>query len=453
MDNQGKYNQSCEQQKDNINEYNQTRGHKFMCEHNRRRSRCKQCGGQDICEHNRRRCRCKQCGGKSICEHNRIRSICKECGGNSICEHSRIRSVCKECGGNSICDHNRIRSTCKECGRKSFCAHNRVRSVCKECRGKSICEHNRVRWVCKECGGKSICEHNRVRSVCKECGSKCICEHNRIHSVCKECGGKSICEHNRRRSECKECGGKYICEHNRIRSVCKQCHGKSICEHNRIRSTCKECGGSRLCITPFCETRKNPKYKPYCFRCFVFMNPDSKIIRNFKTKEIAVRDFILTKFPGLTWLCDKKIPDGCSLRRSDLSLDLGDHMLYVETDEDQHQSGYTCESKRLCELWQDSGQKPTIFIRFNPDAYKTEAGIKVPSCWKKNAIGLHIIKNEIAWNLRLGILETTIAYYITNIPTKSIEIIQLFFSPETKKEVLTLEPSSKRLKLSHTNNK
>ena len=84
------------------------------CEHNRRRSECKDCGGSQICEHNRTRSRCKECGGSQICEHNRTRSTCKDCGGGSICEHNRTRSMCKECGGASICEHNRTRSRCKD---------------------------------------------------------------------------------------------------------------------------------------------------------------------------------------------------------------------------------------------------------------------------------------------------------------------------------------------------
>src|SRR5690606_16035824 len=68
-----------------------------------------------ICEHDRQRSKCKECGGASICEHDRIRNQCKECGGGSICEHNRIRSYCKECGGSSICEHDRIRNSCRTC--------------------------------------------------------------------------------------------------------------------------------------------------------------------------------------------------------------------------------------------------------------------------------------------------------------------------------------------------
>ena len=86
-----------------------------ICEHGRRRSECKECGGSSICEHGRRRKQCKECGGSQICEHGRQRNTCKECGGGSICEHGRRRYYCKECGGKGICDHGKVRHSCKEC--------------------------------------------------------------------------------------------------------------------------------------------------------------------------------------------------------------------------------------------------------------------------------------------------------------------------------------------------
>jgi hypothetical protein len=218
-----------------------------ICQHQRQRSKCKECGGASICQHQRQKSRCKECGGPEICQHQRIRSTCKECGGASICQHQRRRSMCKECGGASICQHQRIRSTCKECGGASICPHQRIRSRCKECGGASICQHQRRRSRCKECGGASICQHQRQRSMCKECGGASICQHQRIRSKCKECGGASICPHQRQRSICKECRGAEICPHQRRRSTCKECVGASICPHQRRRSACKECGGAEIC--------------------------------------------------------------------------------------------------------------------------------------------------------------------------------------------------------------
>jgi len=75
--------------------------------------------------------------------------------GASICEHQRKRSRCKECGGASICQHQRIRSECKECGGRES-ASTSAKGVCKECRGASICPHQRIRSECKECDGAAL---------------------------------------------------------------------------------------------------------------------------------------------------------------------------------------------------------------------------------------------------------------------------------------------------------
>ena len=121
------------------------------------------------CEHNKQKTRCKECGGASICKHNREKSQCKDCGGSSICEHNKRKSNCKECGGSSICKHNKRKSRCKDCGGTGICKHNRQKSSCKECGGSSICEHNIHKSNCKQCGGSGICEHNKHKSNCKEC--------------------------------------------------------------------------------------------------------------------------------------------------------------------------------------------------------------------------------------------------------------------------------------------
>jgi len=85
------------------------------CEHNKRRTRCRDCHGGSFCEHNKRRYRCKKCGGSSICEHNKERSKCKECGGREICEHDKQRVQCKKCGGASICTHGKHGRRCSLC--------------------------------------------------------------------------------------------------------------------------------------------------------------------------------------------------------------------------------------------------------------------------------------------------------------------------------------------------
>ena len=141
------------------------------------------------CEHGRRRTTCKECGGGSTCEHKKERTRCKECRGGSLCEHDKQRSQCRECGGVSLCQHLRIRSVCKECGGKGICEHGRRRSQCRFCGGTSICQHKRERNKCKECGGHAFCEHGRIRRQCKDCASAYI-----GRTVEKKLGEHSVCQ-------------------------------------------------------------------------------------------------------------------------------------------------------------------------------------------------------------------------------------------------------------------
>ena len=112
-----------------------------------------------------------------MCEHRRRRSLCKECGGSCVCEHGRERRKCLDC----ICEHALVRRDCSHCKLKAIrqkshgkttkrqCPHGQQRSTCKDCRSRYYCHHLEQKHRCKECGGSSLCEHGRVRSVCKQC--------------------------------------------------------------------------------------------------------------------------------------------------------------------------------------------------------------------------------------------------------------------------------------------
>jgi len=213
---------------------------------------CKKCRGNDMknknkCEHGRRKSQCRECGGVSICEHGRQKSQCRECGGSQICQHGKQRSKCRDCGGSQFCQHDKIKSTCRECGGASFCEHGRQKSTCRECNGSSFCQHDKIKSTCRDCGGSSICQHDKIKSICRECGGGSFCEHGRPKSKCRECGGGSICQHGRQKPQCRECGGSQICQHGKQRSKCRECGGSSICEHGRRKSTCRECNLA-LCL-------------------------------------------------------------------------------------------------------------------------------------------------------------------------------------------------------------
>lgn len=187
----------------------------------------------------------------------------------------------------------------------------------------------------------------------------------------------------------------------------------------------------KLCKVYLCGKRSIEKYDDHCLTCFIHLFPDKPLSRNYKTKESEVVKYILDRFPNFSWVSDKKVIDGCSLKRPDLLLDLGYHVINIEIDENQHKSyEEICENKRLMMISKDIHHRPLILIRFNPDAYTID-GIKKLSCWNINKDGLCTIKKsyEKDWSIKLKVLHDTILYWIDpkNESTKMIEIIHLFF--------------------------
>ena len=291
------------------------------------------------------------------------------------------------------------------------------------------CEHGKQRYVCIECGGSGICEHKRQKDKCKECGGSQICEHLKRKDNCKACGN-GFCEHDKRKDKCKECSGGSFCEHKRQKDKCKECGGSQICEHKKQKGKCKDCGGSSLCKTPLCHTRGIKKYNGYCLPCCLQVHPEIKILRNYKTKENDVVDRIVKYFPDFTWIHDKRVQDGCSLRRPDLLLDMGSHILIVEIDENKHiDYGCSCETKRLMQISQDLQSRPIVFIRFNPDDYTNNDGVLIKSCWKLNKLGVMTIMKtkQKEWEERIENVKQQIQYWIDNPTEKTVEIVELFY--------------------------
>ena len=85
------------------------------CVHNKRRTRCADCGGSEICQHRVNRDTCAPCHGRAICPHGRHKPSCRECHGSAVCEHDLQKRVCRECHGSGICEHLKSRQACIVC--------------------------------------------------------------------------------------------------------------------------------------------------------------------------------------------------------------------------------------------------------------------------------------------------------------------------------------------------
>jgi hypothetical protein len=170
-----------------------------------------------------------------------------------------------------------------------------------------------------------------------------------------------------------------------------------------------------------CETIANKNYKGYCVNCFQHLFPNDPLtfqIRS-KTKEIAVRDFINSKFTDFQH--DKALwynenPCDCTTkRRIDHRKLVNETLLCIETDKNQHKYySKTDEESRYHDLFMAYGGK-FIFIRFNPDKYFDKNGKS---------------RNPMLVN-RLPVLENEINKQIKRIEnnenTELLEVIELYY--------------------------
>lgn len=387
------------------------------------------------CEHGKQPYYCLDCGGKGLCIHKKAKSSCKDCGGGSaLCPHGSYKQHCRKEGcGASICGHGHRRSRCPQCKGGSVCEHGKLKTRCKDCyeeknenKEKSeLCEHLIRKEQCNKCMGSAICAHKKRRSRCIECNGSEICEHKSNKHSCVECNGKHICEHYKVRNQCITCEGSKICPHKKRINICIECGGSSMCQHDKQRYACTTCTPENACHHCKSVSILGSRWTPYCFRCFCVLHPDAEIPRRFKLKEHYVRDQIKDHFKDtLTLTFDKSIEGGCSKKRPDILIDFGSHCIIIEIDENCHVN-YTCEQSRMVSLYEDTGFRNIVFLRFNPDGYILNHK-RYPSPFRYTPTGMLSLHKE-EMDKRMKSLIQSIEYHQGNQPMQPITIEYLFY--------------------------
>ena len=187
---------------------------------------------------------------------------------------------------------------------------------------------------------------------------------------------------------------------------------------------------SRRCEIDDCNIIIGKKYKPYCIKCFIKLNPEAIITIEYKTKENAFVLPIKKKYTNC--LIDKEI--SClSKHRPDIFISLKTHNIIVEIDENQHSAIYynkENEAKRL-ECFKLAWNKPLFIIRFNPDNYRVGKEL-FRSCFKYNrhTLRLEIVENEYK-NRLARLLETIDKYYnisLDGLKKNHLEQIYLYYT-------------------------
>ena len=81
------------------------------------------------------------------CEHGTANTFfcvqCKELGRISyLCLHNRRRTRCKDCKGNDLCEHNKMKQSCKYCATR--CEHGKIVCRCPHCKFTKTTEQNKT---------------------------------------------------------------------------------------------------------------------------------------------------------------------------------------------------------------------------------------------------------------------------------------------------------------------
>lgn len=235
---------------------------------------------------------------------------------------------------------------------------------------------------------------------------------------------------------------------------CGQCRDPS--KHVDVRHDNQMCSAC-------CNTRGTRVHDGFlwCQGCFVKTFPHIPTPRNYKTKQRNVEEFLKERFAEkITMTLDRQVerivpeasagagggsrfvheefederPCGSSGRKPDVLIDMGEWVIVVEVDEGQHkQDSYksSCENKRIMQIFDDMGRRPTVFIRFNPDNYVDAEGNKVQSPWTvdgRTGSALHVsADNRSAWQTRLEALASAMEHAMTNRPQQDVSIVKLYY--------------------------
>jgi hypothetical protein len=346
--------------------------------------------------------------GTQFCSHHKIPDmvnlLCKLCQCGKARPTYNYEGIspkfCKECKEDKMINVNDKKCNCGKV-KPTFNFKDLKPKYCSSCK-----KPNMINVVGEHCKcGKSSKPNFNFEGLKPEYCSKCMIDGmiDISHSKCK-CG-KSQPSFNYiglLSEYCKLCKkDDMILLRKRLCIKCKK--GQSTYNLFGLKAKyCNQCKTddminiSNKCKNEICVNTGNVKYKYYCTFCYQHLFPDDEASQNIrlKTKENYVRDYLKEIFDGFihdiplwTGNCD------CSHRRRiDFRKLIGNTLLCIEVDENQHKRYKEKEEEiRYDDLFMLHGGK-FVFIRFNPDKFINQNDtIKNPYM----KLRMELLKNEI----------------------------------------------------------
>ena len=399
-------------------------GIRLLCKHKKAKNRCIQCNGSDV-EYNSNVIDLPPVSDREKDNFYCYKGISVYWNGKILlCKHKKRGGICTQCNEERK-EEKKDTSILKELPTR---IKNRMKNtfylednIIVFWTGKELqCEHKRRKHLCKECNETDNEESDEETGTESE-----FDEENEYPKLPTQARYRKKDKFYIYEDRVMFWNGKeLLCSHKKREHRCLQCTDirKDFCEHNKTKYSCVYCAKNRNSFCKLCDFMyvANGQYKPYCFKCYCYLNPDEKIPVRFKQKQHYIRDKIKEKYDDFIY--DKPIDGGCSKKRPDFLFDQKTHSTMIEVDEIQHDyHGYSCENKRIMSIFKDLAKRPLVVIRFNPDEYDNKKGCF--SFDKKN----RLVVNEEEFDVRMEKLLEVLKYHLENIPDKELTIIKLFF--------------------------
>jgi hypothetical protein len=337
------------------------------------------------------------CGTQFCSKHkqeNMINLLCKLCN----CGKSRptynyeglSANFCKECKESDMINVNDKKCFCGRV-KPTFNLAGLLPKFCAKCKTEEMIDVYSKQCKCEKSSKPCFNYEGLKAEYCSKCKLENMIDvtHNRCKCGKVQPGFNYI---GLKAEYCKECKLEGMILINK--RTCIQCSNQATYNLFGLKPEyCNKCRTDDMinvvdkCKNDTCVNTGSIKYKYYCTFCFQHLFPDDPATSQIrkKTKENYVRDFLKNNFdnflhdiPLWTGNCD------CSHRRRiDHRLLVGNTLLCIETDENQHKK-YNKEDEELRydDLYMIHGGK-FIFIRFNPDKYRNNLETSVNPCMKR----------------------------------------------------------------------
>lgn len=153
--------------------------------------------------------------------------------------------------------------------------------------------------------------------------------------------------------------------------------------------------------------------------------------RDLKTRERMLHAwltaFLKANLPDAQLVYNKRVGE-CYDDRPDWLVDALSHGIGIECDENQHAGeAEECRARRQWRVFESLGNRPVVFLRFNPDGYTDKHGVRHPSCFKRASSGAIVLAIENEWARRTQLLAERIMHHVRNVPDVHMTTETLFY--------------------------